>query len=303
MVQTDILPRRARCGKNGAVLDPQPAATLSPPGLLGKLLYHCLPIRRGVILENLRRAFGKTLPRQAMARLAQAHYAHLARLVAECLVIPWVSPARRRAMTRIENLEALFRELAKGKGVLFLTGHLGNWEIVPQLLSAAYPQQQHWAHVLRRPLRWRWLERVLARRFRRHGFEVLPKEDSVFAILRLLREGRPVVFVMDQHASRREGVEVELFGQPVSVFKGLALAAERSGAPVMTFQTMREPDGTHVLRFGDPLPAPTSGSGADRLRSRTQSYLHALERLIRQRPEQWLWMHRLWKGPRQRRES
>ena len=106
------------------------AVALALPGvtevsLAGRLIYRFLPIRRKVILENLRRVFGPTAPEAEIVRLAQAHYAHLWRLLLEMIRFRWMSEARKRAMIRVENVEALHREFEKGRGALVLTGHFG----------------------------------------------------------------------------------------------------------------------------------------------------------------------------------
>lgn len=271
--------------------------------MLGKLLYHLAPVRRGTVLSNLRRVFGEEAPAERIERLAQASYEHLARSAAEWLRVRWLSEARRRAMARVENLGALRAALDGGRGALILTGHLGNWEIAPLLMRASFRERGPWCHVLRRPIRPRWLERLLVGRFRDHGFGVLPKAESLPEILRLLRAGRAVAFVMDQHASRRDGVTVELFGHPATVFRSLAVVALRTGAPVLPFASWREPDGTHVLRFEEEVPPVREATFAGSVEASTQAYMRVLERLILAHPEQWLWMHRLWKGPRPERRG
>ncbi len=97
--------------------------------LVGKLVYYLLPLRRRVVLDNLRRVYGSTLPEGEIVQLAQAHYAHLARLVREFLVYPWLSEARRLALVTVENRAAIEAAHAQGKGLLVLTGHFGNWEV------------------------------------------------------------------------------------------------------------------------------------------------------------------------------
>src|SRR5262245_38793885 len=96
----------------------QPARTAVP--LSGRLIYHLLPIRRGVILENLRRVFAATVPEAEIERLAQAHYAHLWRLFVEFLWFPWVSAARKHALVRVENVDSLLTAHGRGNGVLVL---------------------------------------------------------------------------------------------------------------------------------------------------------------------------------------
>ena len=160
------------------------------PSSAGKLLYHLLPIRRRVILENLRRVYGDAVPDEEITRLAQAHYGHLGRLVLEFLWFPWIPAARRAAMVRVENLQALESALAQGKGVLVLTGHFGNFEVATAAGLDSYPYARGRFWFVRRPIKPAWLDALLTRRFRRAGFGVLPKRGGLDAILDRLKRRR-----------------------------------------------------------------------------------------------------------------
>jgi KDO2-lipid IV(A) lauroyltransferase len=116
--------------------------------------------------------------------------------------------------------------------------------------------------------------------------------------LEVLTQGAVVLYVFDQHAGRKDGIVVDFFGQPASTFKSLAILALNIGAPVLPAYCWREPDGTHVLRFEDPLPLIESENTTEAIRRNTQAYNAALERMLLRHPEQWIWMHRRWKvGP------
>jgi KDO2-lipid IV(A) lauroyltransferase len=264
--------------------------------LSGKLIYHLLPIRQRVVLSNLRRVFGGVVPDAEIRRLAQAHYAHLARLGLEFLRFPWLSDAQRAAMVRVENIEAILRAHAQGKGVLVLTGHFGNWEIATVAGISNFPQYRGRLHFVRRPLQPRWFDTLVTRRFRRAGFGVLPKRGALEAILQRLEAGDSVVFVFDQHAGGTDGIPVEFFGHPAGTFRSLAILALATGAPVVPAASWREPDGRHVLRFEEALPLVECEDTNEAIRKNTRAYNAALERLVLRHPEQWFWVHRRWKG-------
>jgi KDO2-lipid IV(A) lauroyltransferase len=270
-----------------------PAQAEAP--LAGRLLYRLLPFRRGVILENLRRVFGDAASGTDIERLAQAHYAHLARLFWEFLWFPWVSAERRAAMVRVENLDSLERALAQGKGVLVVTGHFGNFEVATAAGLASYPHARGRFYFVRRPFKPRWLDDIVTRRFRRAGFGVLPKRGGLEGILDRLTAGDLVVFPFDQHAGRKDGVLVDFFGHPAGTFRSVAVLALSTGAPVVPAASWREPDGCHVLRFEDPLPLIEHEDANEAIRLNTRAYNAALERMILRHPEQWWWVHRRWK--------
>ncbi|MDE2209636.1 MAG: 4'-phosphopantetheinyl transferase superfamily protein [Betaproteobacteria bacterium] len=271
-----------------------PATTEVP--LAGRVLFHLLPFRRDVITGNLRRVFGAAVPPPEIDRLAQAHYAHLWRLIVEFVRFRWLSAERRRALVRVENLDGFFRALGAGRGVLVLTGHFGNWEVATVAGIQNYPESRGRFHFVRRPIKPRWLDALVTRRFNRSGFGVIGKRGSLDRIVTLLEGGGVVVFPFDQYADGSDGIDVEFFGTPAGTFKSLAIIALATGAPVLPACAWREPDGTHVLRFEDPVAAVDDVDTSEAIRRTTRAYNAALERMILRHPEQWWWVHRRWKS-------
>ena len=261
----------------------------------GKLLYHLLPYRRGIVLANLRRVFGEVLHENEIRRLAQAYYAHYVRFVVEFIRLPFMSARRRNAWIRLENTESPIRAHAQGKGLLLLTGHFGNFEVATVAGISQFPQYRGTFHFVRRALKPRLLNSFVTWRFRRAGFGTLPKRGSLDTILELLAGGAVIVYVFDQHAGKKDGIAVDFFGHPAGTFKSLALLALTTGAPVIPASSWREPDGSHVLRFEEPLPLIECEDPGEAVRLNTRAYNAALERMLLRHPEQWIWLHRRWK--------
>ncbi|CAG0961226.1 Lipid A biosynthesis lauroyltransferase [Burkholderiales bacterium] len=263
---------------------------------IGRFVWRWMPFRRAVVMENLRRVYGGRVDEAEIERLAQMHYAHLARLLAEFVRFRWLSPAGKAAIVRVENLELLRAVHARGKGVLILTGHFGNWEVATIAGVHRFPEARGRFHFVRRAIKPRWLEALVTRRFERAGFGVLPKRGSLDALVGRLEAGDLVVFPFDQHARGRDGVVVEFFGHPAGTFRSLAIIAAATGAPVVPAASWREPDGSHVLRFEEPLEPVTCDDAKEEIARNTRAYNAALERLVVRHPEQWWWVHRRWKA-------
>jgi KDO2-lipid IV(A) lauroyltransferase len=267
------------------------APRLTAP-LSGRFMYHCLPVRRRVVLSNLKRAFGSELDEQQIVTLAQAFYGHLIRSVAEFARMNLRLGAR--PVVQVQNLEAILKAYHMNKGVLLLSGHFGNWEVVLPAAIENFPEYRGRFHILRRPIP-RWIEVIVDRRMRKSGLRALPKRGSMQTILDRLEARDAVVFIMDQHAGGRDGVLADFFGYPAWTFRSLALIALSSGAPVVPVGVWREADGSHVMRFEEALPTLQGTSATDAIVANTHQYNAALERIIMRHPEQWLWMHRRWK--------
>jgi KDO2-lipid IV(A) lauroyltransferase len=276
-----------------AIVWADPRATAVP--WFGKLLYYLLPYRRAVVLGNLRRVFVDVLPETEIVRLAQAYYAHYVRFLFEFMGQPFMSAKRRSAWVKVENVESPIRAHARGKGVFLLTGHFGNFEVATVAGMARFPQCRGLLYFIRRALKPAWFNSLITWRFRRAGFGTLPKRGSLEAIYDVLNRGGIIVYVFDQHAGSPDGIAVDFFGHPAGTFKSLAILALESGAPVVPASSWREPDGTHVIRFEEPLPLIECKDVGEAIRRNTRAYNAALERMLLRHPEQWIWMHRRWK--------
>jgi phosphopantetheine--protein transferase-like protein len=265
--------------------------------LVGKLFYHLVPMRRQVILANLRLVFGDTLPDDDILRLAQAHYLHLLRVYAGFFLFLLVPQKRRASRVRVENTATLDGLVATGKGAIILTGHFGSWEVSTTAALAAFPHMRGRIHFVRRPIKPRWLDRLVNWHFRDAGFGIVAKRGGLDDIVERLESGDFVVFPFDQYAKGRDGIPVEFFGHPARTFKSVAVIALATRVPVLPAASWREPDGSHVLRFEEPIPLVDDDDTSQAIRRNTRAYNAMLERLVLRHPEQWYWAHRRWKDP------
>jgi KDO2-lipid IV(A) lauroyltransferase len=275
-------------------------ATMTVPWY-GKFIYHILPLRRRVVMENLRRVYGDTLTDRRIAEIAQAFYGHLVKFLGEFVRLAFMSDAKKAQYVRIEGIEHLAAARKQGKGVLLLAGHFGNWEVSTVAGMSQFKQFHGHLHFIRRPLKPQWFNDLVMRRFRKAGFGTLEKTGSLDEILALLEDNRIIVSIFDQFTVRKYGIQSEFFGHPAHTFKSLAVLAQFTGAPVIPSSSWREQDGTHVLLFEPPVEVLTEGRTKDILSKNTKRFNETLERIILRHPEQWIWMHKRWKKVREER--
>lgn len=261
----------------------------------GKWFYHLFPYRRGVVMDNMRRVFGKRLTPLEYVNLAQAYYTHYLRFLFEFIKLPLMSAGRKKKFIRVENMESPLAAHQKGKGLILLTGHFGNWEVSTVAGIQQFPQFKGLFHFVRRPLKPEIFNQFVTRRFQKAGFGTIAKRGSLDQILDLLASGAVVVYVFDQHAGGKDGVTVDFFGHPAGTFKSPALIAMASGAPVIPATSWREPDGSHVLRFEAAIPVVQTDHPGEDIKTNTRAFNAALEKLLLRHPEQWIWMHKRWK--------
>jgi len=200
---------------------------------VGQIAYACLPLRQDVVLSNMRRAFSDRLCEAEIRDLAQAFYSHFTLSLWEFFTIALRTPAAHAKMVRIEHPEIFFNVLEARRGLILLGGHTGNWSVALTALILHYPELCGRISVLVRPFRPAWLQRLFWRRFQEAGINILEKRRSMKAILQRLAANQAVGFVMDQHASPQEAVQVDFFGRPAWTFRSLAVIARRSGAAIV----------------------------------------------------------------------
>lgn len=252
-------------------------------------LAYSLGIRRRVALENLAQAMPERSEQERHA-IAKGTYITMARTVLEALADEHRMPPdwEQEEVVGREAWLALQAHLATGKGALLVTAHFGNWELLGEILiHRGVP-----LNALVRPLKGALNNRIAENRVRAGAGLIYPKgavQETVDAINR----GESVYMLLDQGIPSK-GVFVPFFGKPASTTPAMAVAAQRTGVPAWVVMGVR--DGPRMrVHIDGPFPPPPQQEGKDPITEHTAAVTAGLERIIRQYPEQWLWLHRRWK--------
>ena len=225
-------------------------------------------------------------------RLLRQLYRNLGLQLAEFCVMSRYTAENTRSLVRYAGLEHYLAARERGRGVLVITGHLGQWELSSFYHSLmGYPMSM----VIRRldnPL----VDRLVNGIRCLHGNTVLHKDDFARGLLGAMRRGETVGILMDTNMTPPQGVFVDFFGVPACTASGLARVAMRTEAAMLPgFLTWREEEKKYVLEFGEPLKLVHTGNDEQDIVANTQICTTAIEAWVRRFPEQWLWVHRRWK--------
>jgi KDO2-lipid IV(A) lauroyltransferase len=225
-------------------------------------------------------------------RLVRQCYGNLGSNLLAIARLPRLAPANISQWIRYDGLENYEKAIAQGRGVIFLTAHLGVWE----LSAAAHAIYGHPMSLMVRPLDNPYLDRLIDARRRLFGNRTIRKKDSAREVLSVLRDNGAVGILADQNAAGSDGVFVDVFGRKASATKGVAQIAARTGAAVVPgFAIWNDAARRYVLKFYPALELVESADREADLLENTQRCQAAIERAIRDHPGQWLWIHRRWK--------
>ncbi|KPK88630.1 MAG: hypothetical protein AMJ94_14545 [Deltaproteobacteria bacterium SM23_61] len=258
---------------------------------LGRLLYGLDDRHRRIALRNLALAFPEKEKKEREA-IARSAFTNLGRVVAEFTFIPRLSKKNVDRYISFQGLENFHRALEKGKGVLFLTAHYGNWE----WMAAAFPLfSGHPTYVVFRPLENRFLDGVVQRLRTTTGNRSIPKRKAMGQILRVMKAGKTVGILLDQNMAWQEGVFVDFFGEAACTNTGMALLALKTGAAVLPAFNLRGRDGRYRVIIEPELSLIRTGDKDADVLQNTQLFTRVIERYIRNYPDHWLWVHQRWK--------
>jgi KDO2-lipid IV(A) lauroyltransferase len=260
---------------------------------IGALGYRPLGVRRAVVERQVRAAF-PGLGEEAVRRIARASYESLGRTTIETALLPAYSREQVLGMfERVDGWDVVERGMAGGKGILFVSGHLGNWELGGSLVAARGVPLEAVTRRMQNPL----FDRYITETRRRIGMSVIHDADAVKRVPRAMRENHAVAFLVDQGAVGLASTWVPFFGRYAKTPRGPAVFALRLDAPVVFGAALRQPSGRYVMHFEEVRVERTGDRETDVDRI-VAAYTNTLERWIRRAPEQYFWHHRRWKHQR-----
>jgi KDO2-lipid IV(A) lauroyltransferase len=269
---------------------PQPIAR-KIGNLLGDIFFWIDRRHREITLNNLTLAMGSELSHEQKWNTARAIYRNLGQVLFEAGWYLCATPEQMDQRIRIEGTEHLQNAYHKGQGVLVVTAHIGNWELLPY---TAYRNDIP-LNVVYRPLDFKPLNLFFEMLRTRLGAKLIPASHAMIRIARSLKKKEGVAILMDQSVDWYDGVWVDFFGRRTCTSKGMALIALRSRAPVLPVFLYRNASGFRIV-IGEEIPLVVTGDKTKDIEMNTLNYSKAIETGVRRHPEQWFWVHRRWKN-------
>lgn len=258
--------------------------------LLGLLWFKIDKRHRTVALENLTHSFGHEMGPKQLELTAKQVFKNIAAIIFE---VAWGQKFSKEAFLShftIKGLEHIRAAHAKGRGVLVLTCHMGNFE----MLTPAIYKTGLKGYVIYRSLDFKPLDRLIQRIRRRFGVSVIPTQGAFKQVETALSKGDIVATLLDTNVSWHKGVFINFFGRPACTNQGLAILALKSKAPVVPVYTVRK-NRKFTIEFLPEISTVETDDPIKNLEINTENYSKFIESVVRKYPDQYFWIHNRWK--------
>src|SRR5580765_3077745 len=259
--------------------------------VLARILFALAPKLRKTAEFNLKLAFPDWSEAQRVATI-RGMVRNLGWMAAEFARMPRYTRENIEDIIVLDGSENFLEGQRRGKGVLFLTAHMGAWE----LSSFAHALYGYPLHYMARPLDNQYLDALVNRYRGLSGNKPIFKNESARAMLKILKDAGTIGILADQNTMRGEGVFVDFFGTPACTTTGIARVALHTGAAVVPgYAVWDEALRKYRLRFEPPMELVRSEDAERDIVENTQRFARVTEEIIRKYPEQWVWVHARWK--------
>ncbi len=257
---------------------------------LAALFFYIIPIRKKTVIENLSYAF-PSLSRQEINKIAYNCYKSFSITLVEILSIPWLSREQMKRMIFCSNADLILERYKENKGVILLSAHYANWEYIALSVSLQIGVPFHVVvKPQRNPYVTEWLERARTKWINK----IIPSGISIRQVYKELLDKNIVAMVADQRGPR-DGIKLDFLGRPAYFFPGPALLSIKTGAPLMYGIPVRQNDYSYKAEIFEVNKENLPENEDEKVIELTRRHKEYMEKLIREHPEQWFWMHKRWK--------
>ncbi|NOY39989.1 MAG: lysophospholipid acyltransferase family protein [Nitrospirae bacterium] len=261
--------------------------------LIGKMGFSVWGSRRRIAVDNISHAIRAGFIDNSVSatELAKEHFRNLGMSAVEIARIYHGFGSRILDRIEVEGIDNYQRAREKGKGILLITGHCGNWELLALAISCKVSP----VGAVARPINNPYLNALIERVRKRYGNTVIYKKGALRAIISQLRKGGTVGVLIDQSVLPAEGVVIEFLGRPAWAIKSPSLIARKTGASVVPVFIRRRDNGSHVVEIHPEVELSDAKELEKAVLEDTKRFTSFVEGYIMKNPAEWLWIHRRWK--------
>ncbi len=259
--------------------------------ILTVIFFYIIPIRKSTVISNLTKAFPEK-SKSEIKKIAFNNFLSVGITFMEIMAFQKMTEEEILSLSKIDNLEKVKSIVDSEKGSILLTAHLGNWELGALTMGLTLQRQ---INVLVKKQRNRLVADWMSEIREKFSNKEIPLGASIRELYKTLIQGGVVGIVGDQRGKREDGVVVNFFNQPTVTFQGFAALAIKNKVPILVVLNIRKPSGKYIISVEEISYENLPENLSDQLQELNQRYMTILENKIREAPEQWLWMHNIWK--------
>lgn len=258
--------------------------------VLAFIFFYLIRIRKEVVLENLTFAF-PDYDKEKIKEIAYQNFKSICITLVEILSLPWIKKEQVNNILAFDNPDLLISKFKEGNGLIVLSGHFGNWEYVATLGACILNVK---FNVVVKPQRNPYVDRWMNNYRTKWNNEVIPLGPSIRNVYSVLINKGILAMVADQRGPE-DSIKLDFFGRKTSVYTGPAILSLKSNAPLIFGITIRQKDFSYKVHLTEISRDNLPEDYDEKVKVLSERILRHLEDLIRQYPEQWLWMHKRWK--------
>ncbi len=258
--------------------------------LVALIFYYIVPIRKSTVIKNLRIAFPE-YSNEKIKEISFKVYKSFSIFFIEILVFPKLNNKKIESEIEFSDPDLVIKKFNEGKGLIILSAHFGNWELIPPAIGARLGIN---GLTIVKPLRNPYVDKWMNHLRTRFGNEVIPLGISLRKTYQSLKEKKMIGIAADQRGPE-EGVRVKFFNTEVPVYSGPSVLSLKTGAPILSLLAVRQKDYKYKIIVKEIDKNSLSENFDDSVIELTQRHTLHLQNMIKKYPEQWFWMHKKWK--------
>lgn len=257
---------------------------------VGNILRLLSKKRQNITIDNIKKAFPE-LSQNKITSIMKGSYHNLGITLVELLCMKYMSEEDLRTYVKYENIELIKEVHSRGKGMILLSGHFGNWELVAYTVGmfSGIPTT-----AIVKPQKNKYADKILNEYRTNETNTIVNMHKSARIVVQTLRSGMPVCILADQSATRDKDIYVDFFGRPAATYEAPAALALKFGAPIIIGFSVRQEDCTYKVQLRE-IKTDDLDDSKESIKILTERHVMELENEIRKYPYLWAWQHRRWK--------